>query len=132
MHDKVEIKVESKLTLAELKREKELARYSLAPIVVMVGVLPVVLTPNFTFVVGVDGSVCISVSAKVTQEATLTGGVQYLNGNWGPVSEFTNQFQWQPPTLSTGLDLKGYAGPRFEILYPFSRVTSNLDNCHMA
>lgn len=115
MQEKVEIKVESKVTLAELKHETELARYGLTPITFMVGPVPVVLTPILTFVVGVDGSVYISVSAKITQEATLTGGVQYANGAWGPVSQFNNQFQWQPPTLSAGLDLKGYAGPRFEI-----------------
>jgi alpha-tubulin suppressor-like RCC1 family protein len=116
LHDRVEIKVESKITLAELKHEWELVRYQLKPIPVMIGWLPVLLNPVITFVFGVDGNIHVSVSTQVTQEATLTGGLQYINGSWEPVSQFANQFQWQPPTLSAELDLKGYAGPRLEIL----------------
>lgn len=116
LHDQVEIEVESRLTLGELKGEQELARYQLAPITVMVSFVPVTVTPILTFVVGVDGSVYVSVSTSVTQEATLSGGMQYQDGDWEPVRDFNNQFGWQPPELSAGLDLKGYAGPRLELL----------------
>ena len=115
-HEKVEVKVSSKIKLVQLKREKELARYWLTPITVMVGPVPVVLTPILTFVVGVDGDVHVSLWTKVTQEATLTGGMQYSNGRWDAIRQYSNQFQFQPPVLSLGGDLKGYAGPQFQLL----------------
>jgi len=114
--EKVKIEIESKITLVKLKKEKELARYPLTPITVFVGLLPVVFTPILLLTVGVDGDVHVSLKTSVTQEASLKGGMQYSNGTWGPVSQYTNQFQYQPPTLSAGGELKGYAGPRFQIL----------------
>jgi len=114
--EKVKIEIESKITLLKLKKEKELARYPLTPITVFVGLLPVVLTPILLLTVGVDGDVHVSLKMSVTQEASIKGGMQYSTGTWGPVSQYTNQFQYQPPTLSAGGELKGYAGPRFQVL----------------
>jgi hypothetical protein len=115
MHETADIKVESTATLANVSGEKELAHYELAPITVTIGFVPIVLKPILTFVAGVDGNISVSVSAGVTQESVLTGGVQYQNGTWGPVRQYTNQFTWQPPTLSSGLTLKGYVGPRLNL-----------------
>jgi hypothetical protein len=104
VHDKIDIQIESNVTLAELQHEIELARYWLAPITDTIGTVPVVLSPLLTLVMGVDGSIHLAVSVEVTQDAALTGGVQYVNGAWGPVAQYSHQFQWQPPSLSAGLD----------------------------
>ncbi len=112
MREKAQIKVESKVALASLSKEKELARYWLSPIVATVGFVPIVITPIVAFVVGVDGEVSIAVAMKVTSAATLTGGARYAGGAWSPVAESTREFQFEPPTVSAGGSLKGYAGPR--------------------
>ena len=114
--EKVDIEFQSKIAETSLKWEKELARYQMPSITAMVGVVPVVFTPILILAVGIDGDVHVSLSTGVTQQATLTGGLQYSNGSWGPVSEYTNSFQVHPPTISVGGDLKGYTGPRLQML----------------
>jgi formylglycine-generating enzyme required for sulfatase activity len=113
----VELKVESKVSKSLIKGEKELARYTLTPITVMVGPLfPVVFVPVLTFAVGVDGSVHFGVTTGVTQQTSLAAGAQYANGAWSPVSQFSHSFQFIPPAVVPGMDLKGYAGPRLALL----------------
>ncbi len=111
-----ELEIQAEVDLASVEKEKELARYYLTPIVVMVGILPVWLTPVLTVNIGVDGSVHIGVTSSVTQQLSLTGGLKYLNGNWSPIGEVSKQFNFNPPQLSAGLDLKGYAGTRLALL----------------
>jgi hypothetical protein len=111
-----EIKLKAEVELASIKKEKEIGRYTFSPVTVMVGPMPVVIVPVLTVNVGVDGSVHVGVTAGVEQRATLLAGLRYAGGVWQPVSDFSNQFTWNPPTLSAGLDLKGYAGVRLSLL----------------
>lgn len=115
-NEKVKIKLESRITLLKLQKEKELIRYPLAPIITFIGILPLIFTPILIFSVGVDGDVHISLQANVTQNASIEGGMQYFDGKWEPIKQITNNFQYQPPTLAAGGMLQGYAGPRFELL----------------
>ncbi len=96
--------------------EVEIARYYFSPIIIQVGILPVVFTPVLVVSVGVDGSVHVGVSTGVTQGATLTAGLEYEQGNWEPIHTFDNNFQYIPPTLSAGLDLKGYAAAELSLM----------------
>ena len=84
-------------------------------VVTPVVAFPVVIVPVLTVNVGLDGSVHVGVSTGVTQEATLTAGVNY-DGNWNPVSVFSNTFEFRPPTLSASLDFKGYAGAELALM----------------
>jgi len=111
-----EIKLKAEVELVSIKKEKEIARYTFSPITVMVGVVPIVIVPVLTVNVGVDGNVHIGLTAGVEQQATLLAGLRYAGGVWQPVSQFSNQFSWTPPTLFAGLDLKGYAGNRLSLL----------------
>ncbi len=111
-----EIEVSSEIDLANVKKEKEIARHTFSPTTVMVGPVPVVIVPVLTVSVGVDGSVHVGISTKVTQEALLKAGLQYADDAWSPVADFSNEFHYSPPTLSAGLDLKGYAGAQLSLL----------------
>jgi hypothetical protein len=116
-NQKAELKIESKVSKDLLKKEIEIARYTLTPVTVMVGPLfPVVVVPVLTFAVGVDCSVHVGVTTGVTQQTMLAAGAQYANGSWSPISQFSHSFQFNPPTLFAGMDLKGYAGPRLALL----------------
>jgi formylglycine-generating enzyme required for sulfatase activity len=76
----------------------------------------VVLTPVLTVNVGADGSVHVGVSTSVTQQETLTIGLEYEQGNWTHINAISNSFQHVLPTLSTGLDLKGYVKPQLTLM----------------
>jgi formylglycine-generating enzyme required for sulfatase activity len=111
-----ELEVKSELELLSVEEEKEIARYTFTPVTVMVGPVPVVFVPVLTVNVGVDGSVHVGVKVKVTQEATSIAGLRYAGGTWNPVSHFSNEFHYNPPTLSAGLDLKGYTAAQLSLL----------------
>ncbi|MCC6606238.1 MAG: formylglycine-generating enzyme family protein [Anaerolineae bacterium] len=92
------------------KKEISLAHYNLGTITTFVGLVPVVFTIEMDVYVGIDGSVHVGVTAGVTQETTFTGGLRYEDGDWDPISDFDNDFTFDPPTPSAGVDVKGYGG----------------------
>jgi formylglycine-generating enzyme required for sulfatase activity len=126
-----ELEVAAKVEYPLIKKEKEIARHYFNPITVMVGPVPVVIVPVLTVNVGVDGSVHVGITTGVTQQATLEAGLRYADGTWSPVKDFSNQFYYNPPTLSAGLDLKGYAGAQLSLMLygvtgPYAKVNTYL------
>ena len=112
-----DLEIEAQLAAAGLRKEKLLGNpIQLQTFVVWVGPVPVVFAPVLTFQIGIDGSVHVGVSTGVTQALAASAGVEYANRTWGPVSGLTNNFTWTPPTLHAGLDLKGYASVRLQVL----------------
>ena len=114
--EKAEIEIKTEVEYPLIKKKTEIARHYFNPITVWVGWVPVVIVPVLTVNVGVDGSVHVGVKAGVTQEVTLIAGLRYAGGVWTPVSQFSNQFHRDPPVLSAGLDLKGYAGTQLSLM----------------
>ena len=111
------LEFETKLQKSLIQKEFPLGDpIQLAQIVVMVGPMPVVLIPVLTFQVGIDGSVHVGIVTRVEQVLTATVGAKYADGAWGPVSALSNQFTFTPPTLHAGLDFKGYANARLQLL----------------
>ena len=108
----------------EMKLEKSLIRQEyrlgnpiqLTRIVVMVGPVPIVIIPVLTFQVGIDGSMHVGIVTRVEQVLTATAGARWADGTWAPVSELTNRFTFTPPTLHAGVDFKGYASTRLQVL----------------
>lgn len=111
-----ELEILAKVETSLIKGEKEIARYTFTPITVFIGPLPVVLVPVLTVNVGIDGKVYVGVTTKVTQQVQLKAGINYNNGSWKSISEATKTFQYNPPQLTAGLELKGYAGARLALL----------------
>ena len=118
MHNQetAELEIQAKVELASIEKEEPLAQYYFTPIIVMVGIVPIVLTPVLTVNVGLDGSVHVGVTAGLTQEFSVYGGLRCFNGVWSPVAASTKEFLFNPPQLSAGLDLKGYVGTRLAML----------------
>ncbi|MFH1422137.1 MAG: carboxypeptidase regulatory-like domain-containing protein [Planctomycetota bacterium] len=118
--------------LLGIPKEVEIIRHYFSPIVIWVGWVPVVIVPVLTVSVGLDGEVSVGLSAGVTQEATITAGIEYSDGNWNPISDFSNDFQFIPPELSAGCQAKAYAGPRLSLLLygvtgPYGNVNGYLE-----
>jgi formylglycine-generating enzyme required for sulfatase activity len=129
---RAELEIKYEVDLPTIEQQVEIARYYQSPITVMIGWVPVVLVPVLSVSVGVDGSVHIGVTMGVTQEATLRAGVQYADGSWSSVADFSNQFQYIPPTLSAGMDMKGYTAARLSLLLygamgPYSEIDAYLE-----
>ena len=112
------LEIGGKVELLGIEEEKVIARHTLTPITVPIppSPFPVVIVPVLTVSVGMDGSVHVGVTTGVEQQATLKAGLRYAGGVWQPVSHFSNEFHYNPPTLSAGLNLKGYANAQLALL----------------
>ena len=131
MKETADLKIKAEVAYPFLSQKKEIARYYFNPVTVMMGTFPVVVVPVLTINVGADGSVHIGVTTGVTQQATLVAGVKYINNQWETIKDFSNRFTYNPPTLSAGLNLKGYTGPQlslllYGILGPYTEVRAYL------
>ncbi|MCA9935852.1 MAG: hypothetical protein KC415_18080, partial [Anaerolineales bacterium] len=125
----LEFQVEVDLLSAELRYE--LARLHLGTITVFVGPVPIVFLIEMPIYLRADGDVSVGITTTVTQEANLSAGLRYEQGNWSPIASLTNDFGWEPPTLSAGVDLKGYIDPPLSLLLygvtgPFAGVNPYL------
>jgi hypothetical protein len=112
----VDLSITAEMQLLDVHEEVQVAYYLLQPITVWVGWLPVVFTPVLTVDVGLDGSAVVGFDVGVTQEANLDVGLVYANGGWSPISEFTNDFAFTPPTITASCNARGYAGLQLAIL----------------
>jgi len=132
-----EITLDSGITLditelLGIPKEVELIRHYFSPITIWVGWVPVVIVPVLTVTVGLDGEVSVGLSAGVTQEATITAGIEYRNSYWSPISDFSSDFQFNTPVLLSRCQAKAYAGPRLSLLLygitgPYGNVNGYLE-----
>lgn len=86
------------------------------PITVWAGPVPVVFTPQLTFLVGIEGNISVGLTTSVTQTSTTTVGVKFDNGDWSTVSDRASSFSWDPLRASAGVDAQLFGGPQFNLL----------------
>jgi len=110
--ENAELGITADIAHTGIHKKKEIARYYFEPIPVS----EVVIVPVLTINVGLDGSVDVGVSTSVTQQATLTAGLNYDDGGWSEVSDFSNEFDYTPPTPTAGSDFKAYAEAQLTLL----------------
>jgi hypothetical protein len=108
--------ISANVAVSLFDKKIEIARIALPSIKMMVGWLPVWITPVLTVDVGLNGEVSINVVTDITQEATLESGVSYDNGNWNPISDFSNRYDFNPPSLSAGCNLQVHAIPQLALM----------------
>ena len=109
------LELSSGVEIPLFSEEKEIAQFPLGSVTVPIGafpfVIPVVIVFDLSVVVGVDGSLYADVTTEVTQQMTVTAGLQYDSADsWQSFSSLDNTFSYSPPVLSAGLDVKAYAG----------------------
>lgn len=80
------------------------------PIPVVVAGLPIVLTPTLTFYLGAAGNVSAGFSVGATENASVTGGISYSNGQLSRVFNQTNNFTVDPLGVDAQLTTKAYVG----------------------
>jgi len=113
--------------IAKLKKswekEIELGKIYFAPIPLG----PVILVPEATIVIGLSAEAGLEVTTGITGIATIRTGLDYNRGVWTPITDFSTDFEFNPPSLTIEGDIKGYAGPKlalkiYGVVGPYANV----------
>lgn len=93
------------------EKKKTLYKKTLSVITIMVGPVPVIVTPEFEVYIGVDGEVTAGVTAGMSLTATATAGIAYDDDDgWSSSQGFTWEATPKPPQLFSDVELRGFAG----------------------
>lgn len=112
-----DLQISATYEVSLVDKEFEIYRHTLTPFTAYLGgFFPVTITPVLTIRVGMDGNVHVGVTTGVTQEASLEVGATFENDAWQNTGEYSNTFDYNPPTLSAGLNLKVFTGPSLSLL----------------
>lgn len=131
VEEKVELEFQVEVEVKIIEKAYEIAHLDLGTVTVFIGPVPVVFLIEMPVYLRGDGDLSVGVTAKVIQTANLTAGLRYENGDWDPIAHLTNNFTFEPPRVSAGIDLKGYIDPPLGLLLygvagPFAGVTPYL------
>ena len=107
--------------------KQEIYKEPLAIITIMVGPVPVVITPEFEVYVGASGKATAGITAGVSMTTETTVGVNYDGDDWHHTETFTRDVTWQRPQLFGGLELKGFLGAGisfklYDVVGPYAKV----------
>jgi hypothetical protein len=103
-------------TQFSFSKEKEIAKYTFAPIWVTIGPVPVGFFPELSLTVGVEGHAGAKMESKVTLDNTYAVGVRYRRGSgWSPVNDYSRDFAYTLPTLSAEAEAKAYIAPELSV-----------------
>jgi hypothetical protein len=102
---------------AEGAEEYEIKRIRMRPVRMAVGGFPIIVQPTIVVMLGVDGSVSAALTMGVTQQLTLSGGVEYVDGDLRPVKGVKNEFNYQKPSISAQMAVTAYASAGLELAF---------------
>ena len=105
------VKSEWEAKASLLKAEIKVYSITLAPITLMAGVVPVIITPIVDVYVGLDGSVSLSLETGVNFTESFTTTLSYDNGSISFSAKPGFTFGFNPPKVSGELELKVYVAP---------------------
>jgi hypothetical protein len=101
----------------ELEKSIPFANIQFTPITVWAGGIPIVLTPKVTLALEVDGSVGAAIEVSASQQATLKVGGEYRDGQWRPIQQMSNTFDFKlSPELEAKASLEIALNWRSELL----------------
>jgi formylglycine-generating enzyme required for sulfatase activity len=114
--------------LLTLNDQSRIAYLNLGTITVLVGPVPVVFVVTMPVYVKADGKVTVGLTASVTQTASVSAGLRYAEGNWTEISNRTNEFDFEWPTVSLEAEVKGYIDPPLTLsLYGVAGPTAGVN-----
>jgi len=114
--ENAQLDLTAEISLLDWEENKEIWRHTFTPITIWVSWVPVVIAPVLTVNVGCTGEVSVGMTTGISQDATLTAGLSYTNGQWQPIRDFSNEITNDPVTISAHASAKGYAGPKLALL----------------
>ncbi len=90
--------------------------WTLAPIEVQVGPIPVVLVPRIQVYISGSGALGAKVATDVHGSLSATAGLSYSNGAFTPIASNDLKFGYDPPTVSSSASLGGRIIPTLDLL----------------
>jgi hypothetical protein len=110
------------------EKKVTLATVNFTPIIVTVGVVPVVFTPQLKIIAGIDGYANASITTGFEQSLSFKTGIRYLkNQGWAPYSEFDKTLGFNPPQLNMNAGAGIYLKPELSMkLYSVAGPYANL------
>jgi hypothetical protein len=81
-----------------------------------IGALPIVIAPNVELRAGVKGGISGDVELGVTQRATFSAGLGYIDGELKAVSDNDSDFDTDDPSFGAAASIRAWAGPKLEVL----------------
>jgi len=110
------------------EKEVNLATVYFTPIIIMVGVVPVIFTPELDVIAGVGGSANAPITSEINQKLTFDAGIRYLKGQgWSPYKTFSKDFGYQPPQLNLNTSAEMYIKPELSLrIYGVAGPYANL------
>jgi hypothetical protein len=101
-----------------LKKTPLLAHpWTLDPIDIQVGLVPVVIIPEVQVYISGDGKVTATVSTGVDASVSASAGLNYDRGHISPTSSLTQSFNYTPPTVSSATHVGGQIAPTLDLLF---------------
>ena len=112
----VELSLTAGTSVALASKEVSLASYTFAPIPVpVVAPLVVPVVPQLEVKVGVNATLEAGIATSYTDSATVTYGLEYTDGAWQKVKEFSNENTFSSPAISATGRAKAYAKLEFAL-----------------
>src|SRR5581483_9377656 len=90
--------------------------WTLTPIEVQVGPIPVVLVPQVQIYVSASGKVEGAVKTGIHGSVSATAGINYESGRLSPIASQNVNFGYEPPTLTSSASLGGRITPTLDLL----------------
>ena len=81
------------------------------PIIILVGSLPVIVTPQLNIETGSDIDIYAQLETGVEQEINYNVGLLYENESWSTFKEIDTTFNFIPPTINGGVTRKVFVTP---------------------
>lgn len=102
--------VEISRDIEVIDKKIPLSTFYFSPIIVG----PVVIVPQATVYAGIKGDTNATLDTGITMTTEYTVGVHYKKERgWSPISSYWRDLDWNEPTLTGSVSLKGFVGPEF-------------------
>jgi len=81
-----------------------------------IGIVPIIVSPKVGLDCGITGNIN-EIEIGISQELSFTAGLRNESGNWSPIANVTNSFDFQPPVINVrDLDFRAFVGPSIKLL----------------
>ena len=102
--------------LPTFSRSFKLIDYYLAPVTIVVGVVPVVIAPVITVSVNASGGLVASFSTAVEQSISMRAGLELEDGVWRQIAPTVSPvFRYTPVTFDAGLNARAGVAPQLAL-----------------
>jgi hypothetical protein len=106
---------------ASFSRTVSVATVEFAPVTVMIGPVPLVLTPVVDVHVGASGSVSAAIRTSVTAATNVVAGLVYEDDRWRGFADLPDglddvDLDWTPPEATGSAGVELLAGPQLTVL----------------